>query len=49
MPSLFSKAKSASKEHVDQRDHMLHYLYNRVIMEGGDDAHADLIAEINLR
>ena len=28
---------------------MLHYLYNRVIMEGGDEAHSDLIAEINLR
>ena len=28
---------------------MLHYLYNRVIMEGGDEAHADLVAEIHLR
>ena len=49
MPSLFTYKKPETREHVDQRDSNLHYLYNRVISEGGEEAHADLIAEINLR
>ena len=49
IPSLFTKSKRETREHVDQRDHMLHYLYNRVIMEGGEEAHSDLVAEISLR
>ena len=28
---------------------MLHYLYNKVINEGGDENHAALMAEIELR
>jgi len=50
MPHLFDFAgETGSQQHVDNRDHMLHYLYNRVITEGGDDNHAALMAEISLR
>jgi legumain len=50
MPQVVSGTpKNNSKEHVDQRDSLLHYLYNKVINEGGDDNHAALIAEISLR
>lgn len=34
---------------VDQREHMLHYLTNKVMNEGGDDNHAALMEEVSLR
>ena len=49
MPSMFTYKKAETREHVDQRDHLLHYLYNRVIREGGDEAHAELVAEVHSR
>jgi len=50
MPQVFSSDEvSDSREHVSQRDHMLHYLYNKVITEGGDDNHAALMNEVALR
>ena len=44
-----SEPQRASAEHVDQRDHMLHYLSNKVMTEGGDDNHAALLEEVTLR
>ena len=38
-----------SEQHVDQRDAHLHYLMNKVMAEGGDENHAALIEEVNLR
>ena len=50
MPQLFSGDEvSDSREHVSQRDHMLHYWYNKVINEGGEDNHTNLMNEIALR
>ena len=49
MPSMFTYKKAETREHVDQRDSLLHYLYNRVITEGGDEAHAELVAEVHSR
>lgn len=46
---VFTPAQEKSREHVDQRDSQLHYLYQRVINEGGDDAHAELAAEVQQR
>ena len=50
MPDIFpATPKHQSREVVDQRDHMLHFLCNNVIREGGDDDHAALIEEVTLR
>lgn len=49
VPQLFAEEPQKSKEHVDQRDHMLHYLSNKVMAEGGDENHAALLAEVTLR
>ena len=50
MPQIFSSdAESNSTQHVNQRDHMLHYYYNKVVNEGGDENHAALMNEIALR
>ena len=50
MPAIFSTGEeSNSTQHVNQRDHMLHYLYNKVVTEGGDENHAALMNEIALR
>ena len=50
MPEIFSSDEgSNSREHVNQRDHMLHYWYNKVVNEGGEDNHAALMNEIALR
>jgi len=44
-----AEPQRASAEHVDQRDHMLHYLSNKVMTEGGDENHAALLEEVTLR
>jgi len=49
VPSLFESTPNASSQHVDQRDHMLHYWTNKVMNEGGDENHAALLEEVTLR
>ena len=50
VPALFeSDSVGSSTQHVDQRDHMLHYLSNKVMTEGGEENHAALMEEVNLR
>jgi legumain len=49
VPSLFESTPNDSSQHVDQRDHMLHYWTNKVMAEGGDENHAALLEEVTLR
>ena len=50
MHELFEeKPSEKSREHVDQRDSRLHYLYGRVTSEGGEWAHGALIEELEGR
>ena len=46
---LFAESKSDTKEHVNQRNSKLHYLYNRVINLGHEMDHAALIEELESR
>ena len=48
--SYTAKPSKANKsELVDSRDVNLHYLYSKAAREGGDDAHLELIKEIESR
>ena len=43
------KPGEKSREHVNQRDSRLHYLYNKVVTDGGEYAHGALIEELESR